>query len=182
VKEVDLVGSSLGAAVAVEVARTSEERVRRLVLISPAAHPDPRLAAALDGFCRTAETGSAGLLLRAMAPWLFGREFLADRTNLGRVLGAAAGAIGRIAPSTLERHADALATWLEDAERAYADVSVPTLVVVGSDDLLTPEANAETIARRMPRARIERLEGIGHAPMIEDPERLESLLREFLGE
>jgi pyruvate dehydrogenase E2 component (dihydrolipoamide acetyltransferase) len=182
VKEVDLVGSSLGAAVAVEVARASAERVRRLVLISPAAGPDPRLAAALDSFCRTAENGSGELLLRAMAPWLFGRAFLADTTNLGRVLGAAAGAVGRIAPPTLARHADALATWLEGAERAYAEVSVPTLVVVGTDDPLTPEANAEGIASRISGARVERLDGVGHAPMIEDPERLQALLRGFLGD
>ena len=81
-----------------------------------------------------------------------------------------------------QRHADALATWLEGAERAYADVSIPTLVIAGSDDSLTPEANAEAIAARIPRARVERLEGIGHAPMIEDPERLQALLREFLGD
>jgi 3-oxoadipate enol-lactonase len=180
VKRVDLVGASLGAAVAVEAARRGPDRVRRLVLLSPAARSDPRLAAALDSFCRAAEAGGGDLRLRAMAPWIFGRAFLSDRASVERVLGAAAGAAARISARTLRRHADALARWLEGAPEAYAAVRAPALIIVGTDDLLTPPFHAEEAAAALAGARLERVEGVGHAPMVEAPERLQALIRRFL--
>jgi pimeloyl-ACP methyl ester carboxylesterase len=180
VKRADLVGASLGAAVAVEAARRAPDRVRRLVLLSPAARPDARLAAALDSFCRAAEAGGGDLRLRTMAPWLFGRAFLSDRANIERVLGAAAGAAARIPARALRRHAEALARWLEGAAEVYAAVRAPALIVVGADDLLTPPSHAEEAAAALTGARLERLEGVGHAPMVEAPERLQALIRRFL--
>jgi pimeloyl-ACP methyl ester carboxylesterase len=53
-------------------------------------------------------------------------------------------------------------------------------VLVGSEDVLTPPANAEALAAALPDARLEVIAGAGHAPMVEAPERLHALLREFL--
>jgi pyruvate dehydrogenase E2 component (dihydrolipoamide acetyltransferase) len=180
VKGVQLVGSSLGAAVATEVTRRNPERIRRLVLLSPPARPDARLAAALEGFCRAGEAEDPAVRLQVMAPWLFGKAFLADTARLDRTLRGIAGAASQIPSRTLRRQAEALQKWLEGATDAYAAIDTPTLVVVGSDDALTPPEHAEVVARAIPGARLEKLDGIGHAPMVEDPERLHALLREFL--
>lgn len=179
-KRTDVVGSSLGAAVAVELARRFPDRVRRLVLLSPPGYPDARLAAALDGFCRIAESAGPDIRLRVMAPWLFGRAFLSDRVGLQRTLGALAGATARISPRTLRRQAEALGAWLEGAGEAYAAVRVPALIVVGTDDLLTPVPHAEAVGATLAGSRIECLAKVGHAPMVEAPDRLRALLRDFL--
>jgi pimeloyl-ACP methyl ester carboxylesterase len=176
----DLVGSSLGAAVATEVARRSSPRVRRLVLISPPALPDARLGSAIEGFCRSAESEDPRLRLQVMAPWLFGPTFLGDTAAVERTLRGVAGAAETIPARTLREQRGALAAWCECALERYETVSAPTLVIVGADDLLTPPAHAEAAAQRMPRARLERLDNVGHAPMVEAPDRLHALLREFL--
>jgi pyruvate dehydrogenase E2 component (dihydrolipoamide acetyltransferase) len=180
IEQADLVGSSLGAAVAVETARRLPDRVRRLVLISPPADPDARLLSAINSFGAVAATGNAEARVLAMAPWFFGRSFLSDQPRADRVLRALAGAAARIPARTIARQSDALRRWLEEAGDRYASVRVPTMIVIGADDALTPPVHADTVARDVPNAHREELEDVGHAPMVEAPERLHALLRKFL--
>jgi 3-oxoadipate enol-lactonase len=53
-------------------------------------------------------------------------------------------------------------------------------VIVGSEDILTPPANAQALAAAIPQARLEVIDGAAHAPMVEAPDRLHALLRHFL--
>jgi pimeloyl-ACP methyl ester carboxylesterase len=178
ISSADFVGSSLGSAIAAEIASLAPERVRRLVLISPAAGPDARLSNALDGFVRAAE--DPDLRLRVMAPWLFGRAFLGDAKNVDRAVRAVVSATGRIAATTLREQADALSGWLDGAAKTYAGVRAPTLVIAGEDDALVAASHARAIAETIANAKLEVLDEIGHAPMVEAPERLQALLRDFL--
>jgi len=53
----------------------------------------------------------------------------------------------------------------------------PTLVIHGTADRLLPVANGRLIASRIPGARLELLEGIGHMFWWEQPERSAELVR-----
>jgi pimeloyl-ACP methyl ester carboxylesterase len=57
---------------------------------------------------------------------------------------------------------------------------VPTLVVVGSEDLDDVHAMAGRIAAELPDARLVTIEGAGHLPALERPEELNRLLLGFL--
>ena len=66
----------------------------------------------------------------------------------------------------------------------YVDVravSVPTLVMCGSADLVTPEEIALSIASEIPGAEYQSLHGLGHASYVENPEVFNAPLRAFLG-
>jgi pimeloyl-ACP methyl ester carboxylesterase len=69
-----------------------------------------------------------------------------------------------------------------DARQALATTSTPSLVVVGSRDVLTPVWAARRIARLLPHARLEVLEGVGHQPMQERPYDVATLLDEFVAQ
>lgn len=58
-------------------------------------------------------------------------------------------------------------------------VSVPTLVVVGSADVITPPAEARRLAELVPGARLEVLEGAGHMAMLERAEEVDALVVAF---
>ena len=174
-----LIGSSLGSAVALEAAIAYPDRVERLVLISPAVEPDPRLLAALDSIVRVAEAADADARLRAMAPWLFGRAFLADAEGTEHAIRAMLGVAARVPPRTLRRQLAALADWLGTRGDDIAKLEQPALVVVGSEDILTPPANAEALCAAIPEARLAVIDGAAHAPMVEAPDRLHALLRDF---
>jgi pimeloyl-ACP methyl ester carboxylesterase len=115
-----------------------------------------------------------------MLPWFFGRAFLGDEARLARAHAALAQIAQRVPVRTLERQRRALADWLGTRRSDIAKLEHETLVLVGSDDALTPLEHARAVVDALPSARLRVLDGIGHAPMVEDPERLESLLREFL--
>ena len=65
-----------------------------------------------------------------------------------------------------------------DALKVLADI--PTLVLVGDRDRLTPPANARTLAAAIPGARLVELRGAGHCAMLEQPEAVNSSIRDLV--
>jgi 3-oxoadipate enol-lactonase len=61
-----------------------------------------------------------------------------------------------------------------------AKVAVPTLVVVGSDDRLTPPAMAKSIADAIPGARLAVIPAAGHLSNIEQPKVFNEIVLGFL--
>jgi pimeloyl-ACP methyl ester carboxylesterase len=61
------------------------------------------------------------------------------------------------------------------------DLRLPTLVVVGRDDRLTPPKFAAYLARSIPAARLVEIDGAGHFPQLEQPVAVNEALRGFLG-
>jgi len=59
-------------------------------------------------------------------------------------------------------------------------ITVPTLVTVGRKDWITPVSSAETIARLIPDAELVIFEKSGHSPQVEEFERFQSVMRDFL--
>lgn len=67
-----------------------------------------------------------------------------------------------------------------DNDEVLADASVPTLVVQGAEDRIVRPSSAEYIAGVVPGAEVRVYEGVGHAPFLEDPERFDRELAEFV--
>ena len=65
-----------------------------------------------------------------------------------------------------------------DTSRRLGEIEAPTLVVHGTEDRLMDVGNGELIARLIPGARLELLEGSGHMFFWEQPERSARLVRE----
>jgi 3-oxoadipate enol-lactonase len=67
-----------------------------------------------------------------------------------------------------------------DYFEAAKAIGNPTLVIAGSEDHATPPAMAIDLADRVPGARLEIMEGVAHAPQLQDPEGFLTLLQGFL--
>lgn len=59
-------------------------------------------------------------------------------------------------------------------------IKVPTLVICGSEDRMTPPNRSEYIQTHIEGAQLQIVEGAGHMVMIEQPDRVADLLGEFL--
>jgi pimeloyl-ACP methyl ester carboxylesterase len=77
------------------------------------------------------------------------------------------------------RYTDLLACAEFDARALLGRVQVPTLVVAGADDQVTPVALAEELAAGIAGARLEVLAAAGHQAPLEQSERFNRLLEEF---
>ena len=160
-----VVGASLGAAAALELALTAPEKVRSLTLVTPFVRGDARLLAVTDAWTRLAAATSPDLLSRFLLPWLFSAGWLADDALRERALRGLAASVARVAPATLAAAASGLRAWSGTRADALADVSVPTLVVTADGDLLTRDGAA--IAAAIPGAAHLAVPEAGHAVALE---------------
>jgi pimeloyl-ACP methyl ester carboxylesterase len=173
-----VVGASLGAAVALELALVRPGLVRSLALVTPFVETTPRLAALLDAWCQLGAAVAPELLARTLLPWLFSDALLADAGRRDRTARGLAASCARVPAATLRRTAAGLAAWAGSRTGALGKVSAPTLVLVAGGDLLV--SGGEAIARAIPGARCAVVPGAGHAVAIEDPDAVERLLRTHL--
>jgi pimeloyl-ACP methyl ester carboxylesterase len=67
-----------------------------------------------------------------------------------------------------------------DATTVLEGLRVPTLVVVGEDDVLTPVEESRRMAAVIPGARLEIIPGAGHLSNLEQPARFNAVLTQFL--
>jgi pimeloyl-ACP methyl ester carboxylesterase len=59
-------------------------------------------------------------------------------------------------------------------------IKAPALVIHGTKDRLIHPSTGRALAERLPNARLEMLEGVGHVPMIEAPKVTAQLIERFL--
>ena len=177
VDQCHVAGSSLGAIIAVAFAATRPSRVKSLVLLAPAtghrrlaaAERESLLASRLYDLVKFGPEGVAARRASALFSKRATNEMLAVAKEL----------VGAIKPAGYERAARMLsnADIFEDLQR----IDAPTLIVVGSDDVVTPaETCARPIHRALRNARIIELQGPGHLVKIESAEQVNSLLRDSL--
>jgi pimeloyl-ACP methyl ester carboxylesterase len=62
-----------------------------------------------------------------------------------------------------------------------AAITCPTLVIQGSDERISHVTQGEGLARAIPGARLELLDGAGHIPNARHPVRVNLAIREFIG-
>jgi len=61
-----------------------------------------------------------------------------------------------------------------------ASLSIPALVIHGTDDRVVPYINGQRLARQLPRARLHSMDGAGHLCFLEEPKRVLSLLQSWV--
>ena len=67
-----------------------------------------------------------------------------------------------------------------DSTETLGTIHVPTLIVVGEDDVLTPPKEAEFMHRAIAGSRLEVIAGAGHVSNVERPAAVNHVLSEFL--
>jgi 3-oxoadipate enol-lactonase len=170
-------GLSMGGYVAMAFARRHPDRLRGLILADTKAEADDEAARAnRDRAIASAAPSTGAAFIETMLPRLVGATTLARRpevvAEVRRIAGAqvAAGIVGAL-QALRDR---------PDARPGLDAIAVPTLVVVGSEDVLTPPTVARDLAKRIAGARLEEIEGAGHLANLEQPEQFTAVVRTFL--
>lgn len=173
-----VVGASLGAAAALELAITDPGRVKSLTLITPFVEVGARLAAVGEGWRRLASEASPETLATALLPWFFSVGFLADEAARARTVRGLAQMVSRVPATTLDRMYAGMLRWSGTRIEDLASISVPTLVVAAGEDLLAPRA--EAVADAIPGACVVTVKDAGHAVALEASEAVNEALAAHL--
>lgn len=162
-----IIGASLGAAAALELALGHPERVKTLTLITPFIEVSPRLRAVAEGWRRMAAEAAPETLAASLLPWFFSASFLADDATRARTLRGLAQTVARVPAVTLDRMVAGMLSWSDTRVEDLSRVFVPTLVISAGEDLLIPRA--QSIAEAIPGAKLLVVEDAGHAVALESP-------------
>lgn len=176
-ERVHLVGSSMGGAIAQEVALARPERVRSLVLNGTWCRGDRFLHEIFRSWMWTARK-SDGIrdFLVAVNLWCFAPRIWNDGTMDGW-LDAAADSPNQQSVDAFCRSAEALIE--HDCADRIGAIAAPALVTVGELDLVLPPRFSQEIVERIPGARLVVVPGAGHQPFQEQPDEYNRLLAEF---
>ena len=170
-------GFSMGGYVALAFYRTHAARCRGLVLADTRAQPDsPEAKQARFQTAITAQTRGASAIADAMLPRLLTQKSVESRPDLVervRVM---------IQSTPVQGIAGDLMAMAErpDSVPLLPSVSVPTLIIVGDADALTPPADARLMADRIPDARLAVIPGAAHLSNLEEPEAFNQAVSDFL--
>ena len=168
-------GHSMGARVAMEMARLAPERVKRLALLDTGIHPlkegEREKRAEIVAFAH--EHGMTALAKR----WLPGMVH-PDRTEDRALMAGLTAMVERMDPDLHERQIHALVT-RPNASEYIASIACPTLLAVGRQDQWSPVSQHEDMLRLMPNATLTVIEDAGHFAPVEQPEAVAELLMDW---
>ena len=174
--ELIVAGHSMGARVAMEMARLAPERITRLALLDTGIHPlKAGEKAKRDEIVEFAHANG----MKALAErWLPGMVHAPNRENQTLMQSLTDMVLAKD-PDLHQRQITALVNRV-DASAYLASISCPVLLMVGEQDQWSPIAQHEDMLRLLPNARLEVIADAGHFAPVEQPEKVARLLAEFL--
>ncbi|WP_171236788.1 alpha/beta fold hydrolase [Ruegeria sp. HKCCA6837] len=171
-----LAGLSMGGVVALQLIRRAPERISRLCLMATDAQADtPQIAATREDLIIAAQGGRLEDVMRklvgsdALAPGPKRIPILNDLLTMAEGLGS----------EVFVRQMRALQR-RPDQQAALRKIKVPTLVLCGAHDTLTPVRRHSFMADLIPEAEILVLENAGHLLTLEAPDQVNEALHTWL--
>ncbi len=171
-----LAGASMGAMIALHAALQACDRVSALVLVGSSARADDAelLRLRADAIAHF-EQGDVEPFLRANAPLVLHPRHAADPAlvdqYLAMVLRAGAAQLVAQNRAVMQR---------PDLRPRLPLLACPVLLITGEADAVTPPEHAREIAAAVPAAQFHLLDGAGHLPTLETPQRVSRLMRQWL--
>ena len=165
-------GHSLGGAVAVALAGRYPNMVKGLILLSTCAKL-PETDSSLEGLLWYLPGPIRKIVFFSMA-----KKILFAPGARGRAVQVGMEEIRACRPETILK--DVAAARRMDLEEVARGLRVPTLILCGSRDKLTPPALSERLNDLIPSSRLLVLEGAGHMLPLEAPERVNRQILEFV--
>lgn len=178
-RDIIFVGHSVSSMIGILAANEEPDRFSDLILIGPS----PRYINDenyVGGFERKDIEGLFEMMDRNFIGWA---NFMApaiiknaERPELGKEL---TDSFCSTDPVIARRFAEA--TFLADNRSDLAGVSVPSLILQCSDDMVAPRQVGEYVSAQLPMSTLRVMKATGHCPHMSHPEETIALIREYLG-
>ncbi|HZR15104.1 MAG TPA: alpha/beta fold hydrolase [Acidimicrobiia bacterium] len=179
VEAAHVIGASMGGAIAQIIGVLYAERTRSLVLACTACRHHPwRRELLADWAAAVQEKGMAALGDDGLQ-WLIGPRL---RRRFGLWLNLLARILLQSPPEPFVAQVDAILDMSDELRFELSGVTVPTLVITGSQDALTPVGDAEELAELIPHARLVIIPRAAHGLMVETPNAFNAAVLEFFAD
>ena len=172
-----VLGASMGGVIAQIMAVRYPDRVRSLVLSCTACHHHEWRVELLESWAELADTNGMRALTGEAIRWLVGpRHHVRFKVPFG-LLGPL---VLNIPAHAFAAQARAIIAMSDDVRNELRHIDVPTLVIVGTQDILTPLADSEELVELIPGAELSIVSGAAHGLMIEAANAFNDRVLDFL--
>jgi pimeloyl-ACP methyl ester carboxylesterase len=173
-------GLSMGGFIGLRLAARHPELLRSLILLETSADPEPsEHVAKYRQLTFVARWFGLGLVVDRVMPVMFGRTFLSDpacalkrrewRRHMSgnHRLGITRATTGVITRKGIESEIDR--------------IRVPTLILVGDEDVAVPPVHSQRLHERIAGSRLQIIPRAGHTSTVEEPAAVNGAITNFLG-
>jgi 3-oxoadipate enol-lactonase len=171
-----ILGKSMGGAIGQWVALLAPERVRALAMTSTTSRPDARAKKMIRWWMDTARTAGFEALFPGELTYFYTADFYERNPDAIARAEAALIAVHRPVHGFI-RMGEALIA--HDTWERLPEIGMPTFLLCGADDMITPAAHSLAMATRLPHAEVYIIPDTLHGVMSEKPETFDRVL-EFL--
>ena len=182
IQKADILGFSMGSFIAQGLTLMHPEKVNRLILYAAACGGqesiphNPEVVKALSDFVNN-RTQDVETFLSVTFPleWLKAHpDYLESFPKSAEI----------VPPTTLVQQFNAVENWLDTNWSGVCsqlpNISKPTLIIAGTEDVAIPAANSLILVQKIPGAWLVQIKGAGHGLMYQYPEEFSSILLTFL--
>jgi pimeloyl-ACP methyl ester carboxylesterase len=172
-----LAGLSMGGYVALAYVKKYARDLRGLILVDTKSEADNAQGKEARGkMIELVRSSGSSAVAEQMVPKMLAPAALSSRPDVVKQLRLI---MENCPPHTIEY---ALAAMRDRPDRTseLAAINVPTLVIVGDADAITPPEGAEKMAKAIPGAKFELIRGAGHMSPMEQPEQVNRAIERFL--
>jgi pimeloyl-ACP methyl ester carboxylesterase len=177
IKQIDVLGYSMGGIIAQELALNHPDRVGKLIIYASTCGGGKEFIISQDVINTLANgTGSAMERIERLLHLFFPEEWRNENPNYLKEIPKTTETISN---KTLDQQIEAIFNWTGVCSKLN-NITQPTLVIVGTDDVIASPVNSLLITERIPGAWLVQMKGAGHGLMYQYPEKFSSILITFL--
>src|SRR5215207_458821 len=186
IEKADVFGVSLGTFIAQELTLNYPQKVDRLILHAGYCGGNEAIYASGQAL-EAIMTLNSPQILQNMTPEqqamilaqiMFPPQWLEEHPEiLNSVIQLAP--VRSATPEIIQQQGLASGTWKGSCDR-LANITQPTLLIVGDQDLLIPAANSVMMAQRIPNSWLVIIQGTGHGMMLQVPNEFSAIVQTFL--
>jgi pimeloyl-ACP methyl ester carboxylesterase len=176
IKQIDVLGYSMGGFIAQELALNYPDRVGKLIIYASTCGGKGFIISQDVINVLSNGTGSAMDRIEILVHLFYPEEWRNENPNYLKDLPKTTETISN---KTLDQQTEAIFNWTGVCTK-LKNITQPTLVIVGTDDVIVSPINSLLITERIPGAWLVQIKGGGHGLMYQYPEHFNKVLQTFL--
>ncbi len=177
---VHVAGHSMGGMIAQELVLAHPDKVRSLILLSSSARLDARGRAIIESWGDLPRLLAAETLTRLVLPWIYTNAYYARPGAIDQVVHEILANPSPPTPQCLYAQSRGISRC--DTHDRLGAIGCPTMVTIGSEDILAPVRFSQELAQGIRGAELVVREKTGHGMLIETPGAVASVMLQFLAQ
>jgi pimeloyl-ACP methyl ester carboxylesterase len=182
INKTDVMGFSMGGFIAQEIALNNPEKINKLVIYASncggreSTPPTPELSKLVQNTSKSMQE-----ILDGVTALIFPKEWSIQNPQVIETIKEGYKIPPVISMDTIQKQGIASSYWYNAGVcNQLEKITIPTLIVVGTKDILTPKANSLIMTEKIPDAWLVQIKNGGHGVMYQYPNKFTSIVQAFL--